>query len=50
MYTVKFTNKFKKSYKVMIKRGKDFSLLNSVVNTLMSGNLLFKKIGISSYH
>lgn len=43
MYTVKFTNKFKKSYKLMIKRGKDISLLDSVVNTLMSGKQLSEK-------
>ena len=43
MYTVKFTNKFKKSYKLMIKRGKDISLLDYVVNTLMSGKQLSEK-------
>jgi mRNA interferase YafQ len=43
MYTVKFTNKFKKSYKLMIKHGKDISLLDSVVNTLMSGKQLSEK-------
>jgi mRNA interferase YafQ len=43
MYTVKFTNKFKKNYKLMIKRGKDISLLDSVVNTLMSGKQLSEK-------
>jgi mRNA interferase YafQ len=45
MYTVKFTNKFKKNYKLMIKRGKDISLLDSVVNTLMSGKQLSEKYG-----
>ena len=43
MYTVKFNNKFKKSYKLMIKRGKDISLLDYVVNTLMSGKQLSEK-------
>ena len=43
MYTVKFTNKFKKSYKLMIKRGKDISHLDFVVNTLMSGKQLSEK-------
>lgn len=43
MYIVKFTNKFKKSYKLMIKRGKDISLLDSVVNTLMSGKQLSER-------
>jgi mRNA interferase YafQ len=40
MYTVKFTNKFKKNYKLMIKRG---TLLDSVVSTLMSGKQLSEK-------
>jgi mRNA interferase YafQ len=43
MYTVKFTNKFKKSYKLMIKRGKDISLLDSADNILMSGKHLSEK-------
>lgn len=43
MYTVKFTNKFKKSYKLMIKRGKDISLLDEVVAKLMNGEQLEEK-------
>ena len=34
MYTVKFTNAYKKSYKLMKKRGLDLSLLDEVVDTL----------------
>lgn len=43
MYTVKFTSKYKKSYKLMVKRGKDISLLDEVVNSLMNGVPLDKK-------
>ena len=34
MYQVKFTNKFKKSYKLMKKRGYDMKLLESIIDTL----------------
>ncbi len=34
MYTVKFTTAYKKSYKLMKKRGLDLSLLNNVVDVL----------------
>lgn len=37
MYEVKFTNVFKKSYKLMKKCGLDISLLDEVVNTLRQG-------------
>ena len=37
MYTVKFTNAYKKSYKLMKKRGLDLSLLDEVVDTLNIG-------------
>lgn len=43
MYSVKFTNKFKKSYKLMVKRGKDIALLEEVINTLMNGEKLDEK-------
>jgi len=33
MYTVKFSTAYKKSYKLMKKRGLDLSLLNNVVDT-----------------
>ena len=34
MYAVKFTTAYKKSYKLMKKRGLDLSLLNNVVDVL----------------
>lgn len=37
MYFVKFTSAYKKSYKLMQKRGFDVSLLDEVVETLMQG-------------
>ena len=37
MYKVKFTNAFKKSYKLAIKRGLDISLLDDVIKILQSG-------------
>ena len=40
MYQVKFTNKFKKSYKLMKKRGYDMSLLESIIDTLRQGKKL----------
>ena len=43
MYIVKFTSAFKKSYKLMKKRGYDLSLLDDVVNHLRQGNLLEEK-------
>ena len=43
MYTVKFTNRFKKNYKLMIKRGKNIELLDHVINLLMNGRKLDEK-------
>ena len=43
MYKVKFTNAFKKSYKLMKKRGLDVSLLDEVVDTLRQGKNLAEK-------
>lgn len=43
MYRVKFTNQFKKSYKLMAKRGLDISLLDSVVDILRQGETLDEK-------
>lgn len=40
MYTVKFTTAYKKSYKLMKKRGMDLSLLDNVVDTLRQGKQL----------
>ena len=43
MYTVKFTGRFKKSYKLMVKQGKDISLLDEVIETLRFGKPLDAK-------
>ncbi|MGN1114364.1 MAG: type II toxin-antitoxin system YafQ family toxin [Oscillospiraceae bacterium] len=43
MYKVKFTHAFKKSYKLMKKRGLDVSLLDEVVDTLRQGKNLAEK-------
>lgn len=43
MYTVNFTNAYKKSYKLMKKRGLDLSLLDEVVDTLRQGKQLDSK-------
>ena len=43
MYTVKFTSAFKKSYKLMKKRGMDLSLLDEVVDKLRQGIPLEEK-------
>ena len=40
MLEVKFTNAYKKNYKLMIKRGLDISLLDTVVDTLRRGKPL----------
>lgn len=40
MYTVKFTSAYKKSIKLMKKRGFDLSLLDTVVDTLRQGKQL----------
>ena len=40
MYLVKFTSAYKKSYKLMRKRGFDVSLLDEAVETLMQGAAL----------
>lgn len=42
-YTIKFTNAFKKSYKLMKKRGYDLSLLDDVIETLGCGKTLSEK-------
>ncbi len=42
-YTVKFTSAYKKSYKLMKKRGLDLSLLNEVVERLANGEKLAEK-------
>ncbi|MDO4288590.1 MAG: type II toxin-antitoxin system YafQ family toxin [Eubacterium sp.] len=43
MYKLKFTTTYKKSYKLMKKRGLDLSLLNEVVDTLRQGKPLDEK-------
>ncbi len=43
MYEVKFTTAFKKSYKLMKKRGLDISLLDDVVDRLRQGKPLEEK-------
>ncbi|MCC8102443.1 MAG: type II toxin-antitoxin system YafQ family toxin [Lachnospiraceae bacterium] len=43
MYTVKFTTAYKKSYKLMKKRGLDISLLDDVVDKLRQGKQLDEK-------
>lgn len=43
MYNVKFTTAYKKSYKLMKKRGLDLSLLDEVVNSLRQGKQLDEK-------
>lgn len=43
MYQVKFTSAFKKSYKLMKKRGLDMSALDDVVDTLRQGKPLDEK-------
>ena len=43
MYQVKFTTAYKKSYKLMKKRGLNLSLLDEVVDLLRQGKQLDKK-------
>ncbi len=43
MYTVKFTTAYKKSYKLMKKRGLDLTLLDHVVDILRQGKTLDEK-------
>ena len=43
MYQVKFTTTFKKSYKLMKKRGLDLSLLDTIVDKLRQGIPLEEK-------
>lgn len=43
MYEVRFTSSYKRSYKLMKKRGLDLSLLDNVVNTLRQGKPLAEK-------
>lgn len=43
MYEVKFTTAFKKSYKLMKKRGFDMDALDSVIDTLRQGQALDDK-------
>lgn len=43
MYEVRFTSSYKRSYKLMKKRGLDLSLLDNVVDTLRQGKPLAEK-------
>ena len=43
MFTIKFTTAYKKSYKLMKKRGLNLSLLDSVVYMLANGEALPEK-------
>jgi len=43
MYELKFTTAFKKSYKLMKKRGLDISLLDEVIELLREGRKLDEK-------
>ena len=43
MFTIKFTTAYKKSYKLMKKRGLNLSLLDSVVYMLANGETLPEK-------
>ncbi len=43
MYILKFTNLYKKNFKLMKKRGYDISLLNEVITKLQNGIKLDKK-------
>ena len=43
MYEVKFTSAFKKSYKLMKKRGLDLTLLDDVIDKLRQGKTLEEK-------
>ncbi len=43
MYNLKFTTTFKKSYKLMKKRGLDISLLDKVIDNLRQGKQLEEK-------
>ncbi|MBO4769741.1 MAG: type II toxin-antitoxin system YafQ family toxin [Clostridia bacterium] len=40
MYIVKFTTKFKKRYKTLVKRGYDMSLIDKVIDVLREGRSL----------
>ena len=42
-YTLKYTNAFKKSYRLMQKRGLNVGLLDEVVNKLLNGEKLEEK-------
>lgn len=43
LLNVKFTTAYKKSYRLMKKRGLDLSLLDDVINTLRQGKMLEEK-------
>ena len=46
MYSIEYSNRYKKSYKLAIKRGLDVNILNNVVKTLAEGKKLDKNTKI----
>lgn len=49
MYQIKFTSAYKKSYRLLIKRGFDITLLDEVIEKLANGYPLEPKYKITSY-
>ncbi len=43
MYSIEYSNRYKKSYKLAVKRGLDVNILNNVVKALAEGKKLDKK-------
>jgi mRNA interferase YafQ len=43
MYSIEYSNRYKKSYKLAVKRGLDVNILNNVVKTLAEGKKLDKQ-------
>lgn len=43
MYSIEYSNRYKKSYKLAAKRGLDVNILNNVVKKLAEGKKLDKK-------
>ena len=43
MYSIEYSNRYKKSYKLAVKRGLDVKILNNVVKALAEGKKLDKK-------
>ena len=43
MYSIKITSRFKKSYKLMVRQGKDVTILDNVIEMLRKGITLDEK-------